>query len=463
MAKANALSGIRKWLERDEWAEPFDQLLEVHLDPPCEAAGIEMDELTEVIGDDLASSAFVCVFEDMLASELDDGSNIIDDYLKRRGWKESAANKRYMTALRSSVMSLYEVSDIVRGQSFLARDVLRGGEPVKVSEKLATRAMSPWDLVGARIVKVGTRYEMAEGALPMRREVGEMFRETFAGLREEMREKIREWQKPGEAELEPYAFDTEVLRRAAFVFTHTWLEDILLEDDDSDGPTLANSDGEAIELTAVRYPLKPGADRKALADLLGAIAGLRAAGGDHWDWGGPPVQSAPVDGMEDVERFVPLLPDGSILLGTVDLDDEALTLGTNSSRRAERGRALLDPVIGPFVEDPLVESRTMEEMAESQLAEEEEFPSSDLSPEEEHEFVRETLNRHYRAVLDQPIPALGDVSPRESARTIEGRERLASWLKGLENMNAQLEPGSAISSYDTRWIWEELGVLDLRR
>ncbi len=54
--------------------------------------------------------------EDMMARELEDGSNIVDDYLKRRGWKESVPNRRYMTALRSSVMSLYEVSDIVRDQ-----------------------------------------------------------------------------------------------------------------------------------------------------------------------------------------------------------------------------------------------------------------------------------------------------------------------------------------------------------
>ena len=75
-----------------------------------------------------------CVFEDFLARDLDDGRNIVDDYLKRRGWNESASNKAYMRALRSSVMSLYEISDIVREESFLARDLVRGGEPIRVSE-----------------------------------------------------------------------------------------------------------------------------------------------------------------------------------------------------------------------------------------------------------------------------------------------------------------------------------------
>ena len=78
-------------------------------------------------------------------------------------------------------------------------------------------------------------------------------------------------------------------------------------------------------------------------------------------------------------------------------------------------------------------------------------------------MLHDVLERHYRGVLEQPVPALGDVSPRESARTPEGRKRLVGWLKGLENANAQHEPGSAIASYDVSWMWEELGVSDLRR
>ncbi len=36
-------------------------------------------------------------------------------------------------------MSLYEVSDVAVGESFLARDLVRGGEPVRVFERSATR------------------------------------------------------------------------------------------------------------------------------------------------------------------------------------------------------------------------------------------------------------------------------------------------------------------------------------
>jgi len=46
-----------------------------------------------------------------------------------------------MSGLRSSVMSLYEVSDVRAGESLLAHDLFRGGEPVRVSEGTATRSL----------------------------------------------------------------------------------------------------------------------------------------------------------------------------------------------------------------------------------------------------------------------------------------------------------------------------------
>ena len=109
-----------------------------------------------------------CAFEDLLTRQDSEGRNIVDDYLTRRGWKETATAKRYMTDLRHSVMSLYEVSDIVPGESFLARDLVRGGEPVRVHERSGSKTLAEWDRIGARLVDMGwindpTGYEVEPG------------------------------------------------------------------------------------------------------------------------------------------------------------------------------------------------------------------------------------------------------------------------------------------------------------
>jgi hypothetical protein len=82
-------------------------------------------------------------FEDFLGREFEpDGRNFVAAYLRRRGWNESAPAKTYMRNLRNSILSLYEVSAIVPGESFLARDLIRGGEAVLVSEHTATRTLA---------------------------------------------------------------------------------------------------------------------------------------------------------------------------------------------------------------------------------------------------------------------------------------------------------------------------------
>ncbi|MCX7360327.1 MAG: hypothetical protein NTV97_00295 [Alphaproteobacteria bacterium] len=464
MAKADSLSGVRKWLDREEWQERFDELIGRHLLKPCEEAGIELDELRDIIGGNNEANLYGCVFEDMLAAEFEDGRNVVDDYLKRRGWKESVPNKRYMTALRSSVMSLYEVSDIVRDQSFLARDLLRGGEPIRVSEKLGTRSLRPWDWIALRLVKMGARTEMAGGFLPMGREAGEGLRDGFLALRQELPAEFRELVLDGrdEAELGAYEFDTEILRSGAFLFTNVWLDDALQRVLDPEPPRMVNADGDEIAYTVVRYPLKEGADPAALEAGLTATPELRRTSEDHWTWVGTAAQGIG-RASGNILSLNTTLDDGTVSLGDIRLRADTLELEVNSPQRAQKGQELLEPVIGPFVGEPTVDTRAIAESMASRPMDESELPASGLSPEEEGAIVHQALDRHYRGILSKPIPALGDMSPREAAKTKEGRELLADWLKYIENSNAGQKPGSAIRSYDTSWLWEELGVADLRR
>jgi hypothetical protein len=88
---------------------------------------------------------------------------------------------------------------------------------------------------------------------------------------------------------------------------------------------------------------------------------------------------------------------------------------------------------------------------------------SGLSQEQERALVHQGLEDHYRRVLDEPIPALGGKSPRASVKTLNGREKVAVWLKTLENHMARQDPDSPMGSYDVGWMWRELGVEALRR
>jgi hypothetical protein len=112
-------------------------------------------------------------------------------------------------------------------------------------------------------------------------------------------------------------------------------------------------DGDEIAFTTVRYPLKPAVDRAALEASLSAIAGFRRDDEALWTWSAPaPVR--PGNGPEEAKVLVSTFEDGSVSMGHVELEADALVLEASSPQRAQKGRALLEPIIGRFVGEPVV-------------------------------------------------------------------------------------------------------------
>jgi hypothetical protein len=144
MRPAHDLSNLIKWLSREDWRPLLEEVMAEHFGPAMEAFDVEFEDIDKALGGNWGTTLWGCAFEDFLTRRFEpDGRNPVETYLKRRGWKESAGARRYMTALQTSVMSLYEVSDLTPGQSLRARDLIRGGEPVLVSERSATQALTP--------------------------------------------------------------------------------------------------------------------------------------------------------------------------------------------------------------------------------------------------------------------------------------------------------------------------------
>jgi hypothetical protein len=145
-----------------------------HFGPAMRAFDLEYEEIGEALGDGWNMTLWGVAFADFLGRQMPpDGRNFVDEYLRRRGWNESAPAKAYIRGLRDSIMSLYEVSAIVPGQSFLARDLVRGGDPVSVSERNATRSLKEWDRIAARIVEQGQKRILSGGLLAFSFEASE--------------------------------------------------------------------------------------------------------------------------------------------------------------------------------------------------------------------------------------------------------------------------------------------------
>ena len=470
MSSSDARSGLIKWLRREPWGNAFGELLERHLGPACDQADVPLDQLSNVIGDHWAMTLWGCAFEDFLTREIEGAGNIVDDYLKRRGWNEKATNKAYMGALRSSVISLYEASDIRPGESFLARDLIRGGEPVRVIERTATHTLKPWDRIAARLVEMRGKTTLGGGVLPFEHELSESLIAALGRILARAPEELADLIADLDMKLSPEASasviaETEMLRLAAPMVSTYWLNDTLQRVLSPGVPRVHNSDGEDMEIVALHYRLEQGVTAGKLRAALRAAPDLDPASTTFWNWLAPrnaPQARVKPEGRDGL-TFSSMMAHGATVLGTLELKDRTLTLQVNSELRAERGRAMLEPLLEGLVSAPLIERQTLDQaMAEHRMRGSASV-SSGLPPDEERRLIHAQLDRHYRQQLDEPIPMLGDISPRKAAKTAKGRVKVASWLKFLENRTAQQDPGNPMADYDLTWLWQELGVADLRK
>jgi hypothetical protein len=253
------------------------------------------------------------------------------------------------------------------------------------------------------------------------------------------------------------------LRKMAPLFTATWLLDALPKTLGLSRPTVCNSDGDEVMFHEVRFPLAPNAIPEEITDRLVAIPSLHRESATFWNWLDEPVGQPPngTAVAENVLAWNVTNEDGRTVLGNVKLKERALIASVNSVARAERATVMLGAALEGLVAAPLTRIQTLDQMAQRDSRAR---PASGLPLEQQAGLVHAALDRQYRALLDRPVPMLGDLAPREAARTARGRDKLAVWLKQLENScRRQPDPADPLAIYNFAWLWRELRVQHLRR
>lgn len=120
--------------------------------------------------------------------------------------------------------------------------------------------------------------------------------------------------------------------------------------------------------------------------------------------------------------------------------------------------------LGERIGPPLTEIRTLAQVLADDAGREGHDDGPDLPPDEIKRVVHEMLTREYGKALDLPVPMLGERTPRALARAKAGRAKVAEWLKYLENGSAKSRAmHDPMATFDFTWMWQELGVADLRK
>jgi hypothetical protein len=202
--------------------------------------------------------------------------------------------------------------------------------------------------------------------------------------------------------------------------------------------------------------------QKQIAARFDTVPALSPASGKFWNWLEDKRPKSRRTTKRDAQVLASTMEDGSTILGNVELAGRFLTIEVNSAERAERAKRLFIPLLGELVQAPLTEIRTVAQMMAEQDLEPEEAAEPEIPLAEMQRIIGEMMDRQYRQVLDEPVPALGGNTPRQMAKTKAGRAKVVEWLKYIENRTAKSD-NEQMASYSFAWMWEELGVTDLRQ
>jgi len=157
------------------------------------------------------------------------------------------------------------------------------------------------------------------------------------------------------------------------------------------------------------------------------------------------------------------MPGGKVSKGTIKVHACFLETECNSTKRDKRLRKLIEKHLGSSIryeetKEREFDSAEMMKRAPGTSGSEEESQRLDINslPEEARGQLIQMFERHYMKWADESVPRLGDKTPRETAKTPEGRKKVAEMIAEWENM-ARSTPNPQFE-FDFNKLRRELGV-----
>jgi hypothetical protein len=144
---------------------------------------------------------------------------------------------------------------------------------------------------------------------------------------------------------------------------------------------------------------------------------------------------------------------GRRVLAVLTLTPTTLEVETMSEERLKSCRRRLEALLGDRID--LVETRRK---GVDQLLHEEPSPGALEQPALPPEAIAEIEEQMLRQWIDDSIPALGGLTPREAVKTPEGRQRLLDLLDDIERLQADRPQVPGVFSPDYSKVKKMLGL-----
>ncbi len=364
-------------------------------------------------------------------------------YAGDRGARLDTLERRLIDGINRKPYSFLEVLSTVRGRGMTLKDILKGTR-IEVQERTGSQYVHPGDVLFGRAVDVdgvGMLIGLSPILIPPGRKA------EIIQLRKRLRhgdatvddDTLYEW----DAEIRELYFNIDRL-------LHTM-------------PQMQNTDGDALEFHKLIYEVASiDAVFEKLSDLCVTMTPEELRADAKLDDSGRMVR---VEIPWDRHGHKKMTGMPNTILGRVVISDRRLTAEVNSAERAKALRREIDARLGEdghFIVDEIQDFDAM--MSRHASGTSESPPSSEheelMQHPEVQAHVAEMFSRHWESWVDQEIPALGGKTPREAAKTADGREAVEALLKDAERGRGQDAFMTEINRKGTRQVRKTLGLND---
>jgi hypothetical protein len=349
---------------------------------------------------------------------------VADMLLGRGGPLFSAEQRQWIELLTSSRLGLYEVVDVVPGESLLLKDILFPQQaPVLVRERSGSRDAARLDLMAVRILPVDDHHELSGAAysIPRQRSF-----DLIAELRNEL-----QGLTPDDA--------TDVKEILSVIIPARWLEWFVRP---LEIPQILDRyTGEPILLITDYYQVE---DWTALEQALSGETDVEGSRSEGWD--------CLFEGDDGLQRSRLSINSGR--------RPDQIEVSYRTQQYADEGRPWFEAVAGTaviFRTRQIADPKGMLSQAKPSKA-----PKTavrdEMPPEVIGEVIEQSIRQHYADWADQPLPALDGRTPREAIQNPEGLEQVKFLLHTYEHGEARQAKAQKRPTVSYEFLWQELGI-----
>jgi hypothetical protein len=326
---------------------------------------------------------------------LDSGERVIERFYEDEKETFSEAEEPIIRGWLESVYSYFEVEEVVPGKYCRISDLILKKE-IKVYDSSSSKKLRRSDIIGARPLTAGEN-KYFSGVISV---YPAAFKKLIIDY---FNSEFNEYRKSRG----PDGDINEYLREWGFHIS-SYAEDL------ASNPQFVTPEGEELVPASATYLIKDGSD---VLEKIGRIKSLKQIIG--------PDDEIRIFSLED--------EDGNDILGSLELADNKIKIESYSLNILNKAMSLIEKELGGHIDH--LEDRIKSPDSYIRKDKEEKVKLKKLPPGVKSlKELEKQLDEYYTDWIDQPLPALKGKTPRDAAKTSEGRKDLNLVLNELENI-----------------------------